>query len=200
MSNRVDTAAHNTLIYGVGYNSRGKYKSKIDRKNTKEYDAWHDMMKRCYNPKYQEKFPTYRGCSVSREWHDYQVFAEWYINSVGYVNNYQLDKDLLVRGNKIYSADFCCLVPQELNSLLTDRKAARGLYPVGVTATESMNKFRARLRVDNNEVYLGRYRTIEEAFAAYKSAKELNVKSMAVRWRGKIDSRAYQALLEWRVL
>lgn len=186
-------------IYGVGYNSRGRYKSKTDGKATKEYEAWRGMIKRCYDPDYQEKFPTYKGCSVADEWKDYQVFAEWYVNSVGYESGYQLDKDLLVKGNKVYSANSCCLLPHELNSLLTDRRALRGLHPVGVTMTRSIKKFRARLRVDNKEVYIGHYKTAEEAFDAYKLAKEQNVKSMADKWADKIDKRAYLALLNWRV-
>ena len=44
-----------------------------------------------------------------------------------------------------------------------------------------------------------RFKTSEEAFQAYKTAKEAYIKEVAERWKGKIDDKVYQALLEWKI-
>ena len=49
-------------IYGVGYLGEGKYKAKENGKNTDEYKIWYNMLERCYDIKYQEKYPAYKGC------------------------------------------------------------------------------------------------------------------------------------------
>ena len=121
------------LIYGVATNSGGKYKSRVDVKMAKPYVTWKNMLQRAYCQKYQAKQPTYIGCSVSDEWLDYQVFAEWFCEQEYSDIGYDLDKDLLVAGNKVYSPEACSFIPRELNSILTDCKAARTNLPQGVS-------------------------------------------------------------------
>ena len=94
--------------FGVGVTGQGEYSHlvrKINGKHTKVYSVWHDMLGRCYNKKYQEKKPTYIGCTVCEEWHNFQNFAKWYEENYYEVNNEEmaLDKDILIKGNKIYS-------------------------------------------------------------------------------------------------
>lgn len=54
-----------------------------------------------------------------------------------------LDKDILVKGNKIYSPETCCFVPQEINNLFTKRKSCRGTLPIGVKYIKENKKFSA---------------------------------------------------------
>lgn len=103
------------------------------------------MMRRCYDPKYHEKEPTYKGCEVCKEWLNFQMFAEWY-----YKNHYEiegqricLDKDILLKGNKIYSADTCIFVPHRINSLFVKSYKLRGELPIGVSYHKRDKKFRA---------------------------------------------------------
>ena len=65
-------------VYGIGYLGEGDYKSKENGKNTKIYDVWHGMLRRCYDEKLHERQPTYIGCKVCEEWHNFQNFAKWY--------------------------------------------------------------------------------------------------------------------------
>lgn len=187
------------LILGVATNSRGKYKSRVDGKMTKPYGTWRNMLLRAYYPKGHTRCPTYVGCSVSGEWLDYQEFAKWFENHEYSNHGYQLDKDLLIPGNKIYAPDHCAFVPQQLNKLLIDHGNARGQYKQGVCFYKSTNKFSARVSIDDKYKHLGYFDTEIEAYQAYKKAKEAHVKDMANRWQGDIAGEVYHALMNWRL-
>ena len=105
--------------YGMGYLGEGKYKGKENGKPTKCYDTWKSMLERCYDPKYHEKEPTYIDCKVCDEWLCFQNFAEWFYDNYYEVEGERmaLDKDILNKGNKIYSPNNCIFVPQIINNL-----------------------------------------------------------------------------------
>ena len=109
--------------YGVGYNSaiRKGYKSCEGGKITKAYDAWKRMIQRCFDKKYKEDHPTYIGVTCIKSWEDFQNFAEWWYSQPNHDKGFDLDKDLLVDGNKLYSPETCCLLPQEINKTLNTR-------------------------------------------------------------------------------
>lgn len=187
------------LIMGVGYNSGGNYKTKEHGERLKTYEIWRDMIKRCYSEKRQEKDPSYVGCSVAEEWHDYQVFAEWY-NGHDYSDmNYQLDKDILVVGNKVYSSDTCCLVPSEINSILTSCSRARGLLPQGVCWDKDKARYRVQMNMNGRYKYLGLFKCVNEASDKYKTTKEAYVKERALHWRDRIAPEVFDALMSWRL-
>ena len=70
-----------------------------------------------------------------------------------------LDKDILIPGNKIYGPNACMFIPQDINKLLVDREAARGLYPQGVAFNKREKKFRAAIRQYGETVHLGYHPT-----------------------------------------
>jgi hypothetical protein len=186
------------LLYGVGIYERGKYLSEIDGKMSKEYSLWKGMLYRCYDHKHQSIRPTYADCSVSENFKNFQYFAEWCNNQAGFgVVGYQLDKDIIHKGNKQYSAEFCTFVPRQINTLIIDQKSRRGKYPVGVYWDESHSNFLVRLRVKGKQTFLGYYSTVGEASDAYKNAKESHVKLMAEEYKDYIDTRVYDALIKW---
>lgn len=185
---------YHASVYGTGFIGSGKYRAKSAGKHTKAYLTWKSMLQRCYDEKYIEKKPTYYGCSVATVWHNFQSFAEWY-HGQHKEHDWQIDKDLIVTGNKQYSPDSCAFVPQQINSILLDSSSSRGNLPLGVT--ESRGKYRARIRVNNIPVDLGIYITPEEAFIHYKLAKEYNVKIVAERYKKCIDPRVYEALMRY---
>lgn len=189
-------------VYGVGYFGIGKFKS-IDEngKITKCYNAWLNMLKRCYDTKWQEKHPTYKGCKVCEEWHNFQVFAEWYYSNFYEIENNEqmtLDKDILKKGNKIYSPESCIFVPQFINKLFTKCDKTRGNLPIGVS--KHRNKFQAHLSKGNGKrIRLGTYTAPNEAFRAYKKAKEQYIKEVAEKYKGKIPYKLYQAMMNYEV-
>lgn len=185
------------LIYGVGFNTR-KYPAKVAGKNTREYNLWRNLLRRCYHPEYQRLQPTYIGCSASDNFKSYAYFYAWVRRQVGFSQlGFQLDKDLLIKGNKLYSESTCLFLPRELNSLLVSSRAVRGDLPIGVSAQGS--KFQADCSTDNSSRYAGCFSTPEEAFQAYKQAKEAFIKLQAEKWKAHIDPRAFAALMVYEV-
>ena len=183
-------------LYGKGYLGEGKYKVKENGKNTDEYKIWYDMIKRCYNPKVHERETTYKDCEVEDYLLNFQHMAEWIKNNYYEVPGEKmcLDKDILYKGNKIYSRDTCIFVPQRINTLFVKRDNDRGKDPIGVDQLPSGNY---RVNCSNRygkQVYLGTYSTKEEAFKVYKEYKEKVIKEVIDSYEGKIPEPFYSKL------
>ena len=187
-------------VYGVGIVGT-KYPTMINGRNTKEYGLWQNMLTRCYNDTYKNKQPTYIGCEVSDNFKSYEYFYEWCHNQVGFSNkDWQLDKDLLIKGNKIYSESTCVFLPNEINLLLVKCTASRGEYLIGVYWSKTANAFKATVRKNKGgQKHLGYFNTELEAYNAYKIAKESFVKEQANKFKSQIDPRAYNALRNYEV-
>ena len=187
-------------VCGVGITGT-KYPSKVNGVLTKEYNLWCSMLTRCYSDAYRKKRPTYEGCEVSDKFKSYEYFYEWCHSQIGFgVEGWHLDKDLLVKGNKVYSEDSCVFLPSEINSLLTKRTASRGEYLIGVSWYSKSKTFIAQVNKNKGKPeHLGYFKTEIEAFNAYKQAKESFVKEQANNWKSEIDPRAYNALMNYRV-
>ena len=187
-------------VCGVGILG-AKYPSKINGVLTKEYILWRNMLRRCYSDTCKKKQPTYEGCEVSDNFKSYEYFYEWCNKQIGFSNkDWHLDKDLLTKGNKIYSESTCIFIPREINSLLTKSTATRGEYLIGVSWRKKDKAFVATVsRNKGQPEYLGLFNTELEAFNAYKTAKEAFVKEQANKWKDQIDQRAYNALMNYEV-
>ena len=183
-------------VFGVGYFGQGNYKSSIRGISTKQYLCWRGVLIRCYDDKYQETRPTYKGATICEEWHNFQNFAKWYDEN--YVEDWCLDKDILVKGNKVYSSKTCCFVPNEINSLFTKCDSVRGKYPIGVNNHKN-GKYVARINKNSKRLNIGYYPTPEEAFQAYKTAKENYIKEVADKWKDQIDPKVYEAMYNYQV-
>ena len=187
-------------VYGEGILGT-KYLPSINGVQTKEYKLWTHMLERCYSDAYQKKRPTYEGCEVSDKFKSYEYFYEWCHSQIGFgVEGWHLDKDLLVKGNKVYSEDSCVFLPSEINSLLTKSTASRGKYLIGVCWCNTKKAFVARVGKNKGmQEHLGFFKTELEAYNAYKTAKEAYIKELANKWKGQIDERAYNALMNYQV-
>lgn len=187
-------------VYRVGVLGKGFLKNET---NTQSYIKWSSMLQRCYCEKYKTKMMFYKDCATSENFKYYPHFKEWCSKQVGFNsvddkgNYFALDKDILLKGNKIYSEDTCCFVPAEINSLLTKSDKIRGDYPIGV----SLNKGRlgSQLLIKGKKKWLGYFSTPEEAFYAYKEAKEAYIKEVANKWKDQVDPRVYEALMNYQV-
>jgi len=155
---------------------------------------------RCYSNKGLIKDKTYIQVELCEEWKNAQSFISWYNdNFKTYMSDWHLDKDILVKGNKIYSPETCCFVPQELNSLFVKNNKIRGKYPIGVHYLKNQNRYKTSMKIDGKTKYLGTFDTSEEAFQAYKTAKEAYIKEKANYWRPLIGEKVYQAMHSWVV-
>ena len=188
-----------SLVYGVGINDWDGA-VKVDGKPIMEYKLWANMLKRCFSEEYKQKYPTYQGVTCSKEWLLMTSFIEDVSKMKGYgLEGWELDKDILQKGNKLYSKDTCCFVPLEVNSLLIKSDNSRGEWPVGVCFNKRDGKFMARLKINGKQKHLGYFTTPEEAFQAYKLAKEANIKVVAEKWKHQLDERVFQALMAYEV-
>ena len=187
-------------VFGVGVLG-AKYQTKIDGVNTKEYDLWCNMLQRCYSDIFKKKRPTYEGCEVSENFKSYEYFYEWCNKQVGFPNkDWHLDKDLLIKGNKVYSEPTCVFLPAEINTLLIKSTASRGEHLIGVHWCKTAKAFIAKVsRNKGKQEHLGLFNTEIEAFNAYKKAKESFIKEQANKWKSQIDERAYNALMNYQV-
>ena len=187
----------NNIIHNVG--DKGKDKSLI-KKNFKTYQVWCSVLQRCYSPSNERMRSGYKDCTVSDMFKMFPLFLCWWKeNVVDDKTSYQLDKDILVKGNRIYGEDTCCLVPREINNLFINTKNTNKTLPVGVRFVEGTNMFKSVVRKFGKSTCLGSYTTVEKAFNAYKKAKEAHVKDVANKWKDKIDPRAYEALMNWTI-
>ena len=144
------------------------------------YAAWLKMIERGHSRNYKEKQPTYQNVAVCEEWCLFSNFRSWWIenNVVGW----QLEKDLLVKGNLIYSPHTCAYVPNYLNSLLVDSAAIRGDYPIGVCRVNRPRPYKSMCRVGGKLKYLGLFPTPQEAHRAWQVFKIKVIKDSITRY------------------
>lgn len=182
-------------IYGVGV--IGNELCYKDYVALPDYVCWKDMLDRVYNQN-SIKVRWYSECTVSDSFKYLSLFRDWAEKQIGFGNEgWQLDKDILFKGNKVYSEDACCFVPKEINCLFTKSNRIRGNLPIGVTKLG--NKYVARMNSYGESVYLGKFITSDKAFFAYKTAKEQHIKDVANKWKDQIDPRVYEALMNYKV-
>ena len=191
--------------YEVGYIGEGEYKACENGKITRVYSTWNNMLKRCYDEKYHEKQPTYINCEVCEELHNFQNFGKWFDDNYYEVEGekMELDKDILIKGNKIYSPETCIFVPERINTLFVKNNKNRGESLIGTTPVNG--KYRAYCNLINPETgkskceYLGVYDTQEKAFQVYKYYKEKNIKEVADYYFGRIPDKLFKVLYDYEV-
>ena len=172
------------LVFGVGINDADyvvEKKETIGYVNGKRkqrlvwvcpyYRTWKNMLKRCYSDRYQEKCPTYKGCSVSEEWLTFSNFKGWMEKQD--FEGVQLDKDLLLEGNKVYSDKTCVFVSGAVNRFTIDSGASRGEWMIGVNWHKRDGKFRASCRnpFTKKKEHLGLFVNELEAHQAWLNRK-----------------------------
>lgn len=146
-------------ICGVGY--VGSAAANI---HSIAYQKWKDMLYRCYSGRYKD----YEGCTVCEEWHSYSNFEIWFNSHLQGNDSVELDKDILYKRNKVYSAETCCLVPHYVNTLFLACNSNRGDLPIGVWYDKEKSRYRANMSCDGESQKLGSFKTAEEAFKKFK--------------------------------
>lgn len=196
-----DLCKRNKLTYGVGINDAdySVYKTEIVGGATKNvwvcpfYLKWINMLERCYSRRQQIKNPTYIGCTVCPEWLYLSNFKAWMEQQDW--EGKQLDKDILIRENKIYSPETCVFVDASVNLFLTERTAARGDWPIGVNWHIKVKKFQANCGdvLTGKKLYLGLFETSEEAHQAWLECKLRQAHILASQ---QADERVAKALIK----
>ena len=201
ISNTGNYRSRRGKVYGVGINDF-PCNIKANNKHIPAYHVWAQMLKRSCDKTYKKLHPTYKDCCICEDWKSFSIFKQWF--DANYVKGYSLDKDILVKGNKIYSPETCCFVPQEINTLLCKSDKARGRMPIGVHERKMVKSQKYIAYLNNSakkHFYLGTFDTPERAFMAYKVAKEAHVREMASQYynEGKIIEKVYNALMNYKI-
>jgi len=152
-----------SLVKGVGLND-ADYNIQIEKNNKiiwrcPFYMRWESMFERCYSLSYLKRRPTYIGCSVCPEWRYFSKFRLWMEDQKW--EGLALDKDLLVKGNRVYGPNTCCFIPQNINSLFHSGKKKNNL-PEGVNLTPN-GKYRVQVRISPNKQYSKTFSSFKEA-------------------------------------
>lgn len=185
-------------VFGVGFLGVGEYPAGGDTIGVQTCHIWRSMMARCYNKNVHSRSPTYIGCEVCKEWHNYQNFAKWYqANHPMDGKKYALDKDLKVHGNKIYSPDKCMLVSYPVNNFIINNGANRGSHMIGVSFDAKKEKFNSHCRnaFSAKQEFLGLFSNELEAHLAWRKRKSELAYELAIS-QDRIEVR--HALLRWR--
>ena len=195
---------YHPCVLGVGYYGVGKYKSRgKDGKKTKAYKYWYYMLERCYDPYKLNKHPTYIDCYVCDEWLCFQNFCKWFYENYYEIDGekMRLDKDILIKGNKVYSPDTCMIVPERINSLFVKCDKSRGEYPIGVNHHKLTNKLQVNCNTLEKYEYLGLFPLNKpfQAFTCYKNFKENYIKKIANEYKEFIPKKLYDALYKYEV-
>lgn len=183
-----------------------KYPISENSKHTKEYESWSRMLRRCFDEKTKEKNPSYKNVTCCDKWLYFENFYEWLHSQENFDKwlngeRWHIDKDILVKGNKVYSPETCCLVPININSLFTKCDNARGDLLIGVSKNGSGFQAWCSNPITNEHENLGTYQTQEESFCVYKIRKEGLIKQVAELEynKGNITKRCYEAMMNYEV-
>lgn len=183
---------YDRTLFGVGYIGVGEYKPSENKRPTKVYAAWTQMLNRCYNKNEAKNRPAYYGiATVCEEWQCFQNFAKWYFDNYYEVDGFlHVDKDILYPGNKEYNPHKCLLVPQRINMLFLNKpnqhNLPNGIRPMG-------NKYETQY----NGEHIGYYYTLEEATKAHTDAKRKHIREVAEEYKEIIPVKVYGALMNW---
>lgn len=179
--------------YGVGVYRPGKYIGVVDRKGTQCYMAWHGMLSRVYN----KNLPCYHkygggGVLMVEEWHEFQVFAEWW-ESQYKEDGWHVDKDFLSSDTPMYGPDTCILLPNDLNVFIQHMQIGnRKLY-----RSKKTGQYTAKITTVDHGYITCKFNTYEEALGWVQSYKKIRAKTLADRYRDVVDVRVINFLDEY---
>lgn len=185
-----DVLAKN-VANGTGFIGIGKYKPT-------EHKLWHQkwaaMLSRCYDPN-DNGYYAYGavGVTVCEEWHEFQNFAAWCENREDFQKGWELDKDIILSGNKEYQPDKCCFVPARINSLIIKSENITGYW------SDKDRRWYFSYRNKEGEKIRKGFMTQKEGQAWYAENKERVVKELAEIFKESLDKRAYEGLISWKV-
>lgn len=196
----------NKLLFGSVNSKSNKWNTNRNKGDVIEYSFWSEVMRRCLYQNFKDKHPEYADVSCDSRWLSFDSFME----DVSQLPNFDkiylkprwcLDKDLLIRGNKIYRKDAVCFIPQQMNSMLTTSKRARGDLPIGVfLCRNKTNPYRAMCGDGyKGRIYIGDFKTPEMAFEAYKERRKEVMISIANKWQHLLPENVYDAFVNWEI-
>lgn len=176
-------------VCGVGYG--------VLRSDSKKasFKAWHNMLNRCYSYDKVDKYITYGDCEVCDHWKNFRNFDAWYITTFpeGVDIKFELDKDMQIKGNRIYSPETCIWIPKKINQYINDVKGAhsvtgyKGVSPISKTGIDVIEgKYEVRCADGKGKrVYLGTVTDLEVGSKMYIEYKQSQLRLLAKEYLNK---------------
>ena len=154
--------------------------------------VWSHMNDRCYAPYVTNEKPSYLECV--NHFKDVNSFLDWCHDSPGFLEvhdnqKWGLDKDILNQGNKIYSPQNCCFVPEFVNNVFLIRNAKRGNFPCGVTQTYKSSTYKARCHTFSGRLEVSGFKTPLSAHMKWAELKAGHTLEVAERYKSLEGSR-----------
>lgn len=178
------------MVYGVGIND-SDFMSERGMSKPKSYQDWTSMLARGHSPAVKARMPWYSDVEVCKEWHLFSAFYEWWKGNS--VDGWDLDKDLLIPGNRIYSPGGCIYIPRWLNVFTAGCKSRRSL-PVGCSWHKASQKYRASISISDKAYNLGLFTDPRDAHKAWKDRKIELVNGFRDEI-DRIDPRIYRGVM-----
>ena len=166
------------LILGVGINDAEYMISyRVDGRMVRcpFYAKWADMMKRGHSDAHKANHSAYKDCTVDARWHRFSAFKMWMEKQDW--RGKELDKDLLLPGNKVYSPETCCFISKETNNALRVTRSKHSDFPPGVSVAG--DRYKAELGFKKFKKHIGCFDTQEEAGSAYRIHKARHLRNLA---------------------
>lgn len=160
--------------------------------NSDEFNRWKNMIQRCYNKKVHVYKPYYKDKSVCEEWRNFANFRIWYREHIIPDEKLDLDKDLLVPNNNVYSPETCAFMTHYLNTVFEGRGVKR-------TIEKKEDGFKVQMDILSKKMDVGTFDTKEEAYKGFSRYKEKYIKELAESCKGKVQDCVYNAMLNWKV-
>lgn len=151
------------------------------------YKVWVQMLVRCYSQSYKKKYKYDYSPTVCSEWLNFSVFREWM--QLQDWSGKQLDKDILIPGNKHYSPETCVFVPQELNKFFNLHRNRKSATLTGVTKNCRGSRYTACITRDGKTNSLGGFATELEAHHAWIREKILDLGKFICNYGSRLDER-----------
>lgn len=180
-------------LFDRGFIGYGEYK--LSSNGGVAGKRWSGIFRRCYDPKFHLKNPSYKNCSVHEEWHNFQNFCQWFYEEYEpeVTLGWEIDKDILFPGNTVYQPSKCCLLPRQLHALNHKGKNSQSDLPLGVFKLKE-GLYKASMSINNRYKHLGRFTCPEEAHQTYLNHKREYCLKTLLKWRGILKDRVYDQL------
>lgn len=182
-------------ICGFGINDIPEltfYKTKDGKTElTQAYKTWAGMIDRCYRPGHEVKFKAYADCSVCEKW---KYFSNFNQNIFIYIEGFDIDKDILIKGNKVYSPEACCFVPRVINLIFAKNKTRKSNLTRGVKYRKYGNRYSAEISINGKTKLIGYFKDINSAAKAYNQTRKEYISEIVDKYKDALKPKVFQAL------
>lgn len=195
---------YDRTVQGIGCLGIGEYKCSKNGKATRAYSAWASMLRRVKDKHWiNTYYPSYANIEVCEEWKDFECYAEWFYSNYWSAGDQLMvvDKDVLLKGNRLYAPDRCLIIPQRLNKMFEfQTKIKDDGLPVGVNHNKKTNRYEVTCnQFGKTSTYIGSFIDSEDAFMAYRAFKQNEIKKQIYKYKDIAPKKVFDAIWNYKI-